>query len=87
MTQTLHVCQQRAQFSLRIFVVLVDGKAESIFEPRLGFGAATELNERFTQQDAGHHPLGFAGGTELKMRHGFRRTALGDQRLRETETK
>ena len=65
--------------------MLFDGEGERGFDQRLRFGAAAELEQQFSEENAGHHPVGFFRDAEFEMRDRLGRAVGCDQRLRETE--
>ena len=68
-------------------MLLRDGEPQRLFQQRLGFVAALQLEQKFSQKDAWHHPVAFFAQAKLKMRHGFGRAAFGGQGLGKAEAK
>jgi hypothetical protein len=81
------VGQQRAELSLRVFMMLLGRQPKSDFQHRAGFVAPTGGEQRFAEADVRHHPIRLFPRTKTEVRHGFVKPLLGRQRLREAESK
>lgn len=81
----LEVGEEGAEFALGVFVALVDRELKGGLEERAGFRAAVEREEEFTEENAGHHPVGFFRDAEFVVRNGVGRAAGGGERLGEAE--
>jgi len=68
-------------------VILLHGKSKRCFQQWLGIGPPAELQEQFAEKDPGHHPVGFFGDTDRIVWHGLVGAAIGDECLRQTESK
>jgi len=66
-----HPVQNRAEFFGWIFVILIDGKLESLFEQRASASRFAGGEEDLSEHNAGHHPIGFLGHAELEVRDRF----------------
>lgn len=66
---------------------LGDGQIEGRNQKRPGFFAAILREEKFTEKNARHHPIGFFCHAKFVVRNGFGRPTLGHKRLGEAETK
>jgi len=67
-------------------VVLVDCEGEGGFEPCPGLGTTVESEERFAEENAWHHPIGFLFTALNEVLDRIGRPVLGEQGLSETET-
>lgn len=64
---------------------LVDGEFERGLKFKARFGFATELQVKFSEKDAGHHPVRFFRDAEFEVLHRIEQPVLGDESLREAE--
>jgi hypothetical protein len=84
-TGSAQIGQQRTKLPLRIFVMLLDGEMERVLEQWTSRVASAELHEKFAEEDPRHHPIGFLGDTEFKVRNRVGGLAFSNQCLRQAE--
>jgi hypothetical protein len=83
----LKVGDQRANLAFGVFVVLVNRKSQRVFQEWTRFRAATELDEKFAEKDARHHPVRLFVHAETVVLDRIGAATFRDERLGQTEAK
>ncbi len=81
----VQVGEERAQFPLRILVMLPHGEVQGGFQQGLRLDVATKLQQRFPQENPRHHPVAFFRDADLEVRHGVGGATFGNKGLSEAE--